>query len=330
MAHFPSQLNSIPYGQATPTDTPVQQTSPPQLGFVERVAPLVGHGDMKLIELELNPLDLLQEAWIFRDFRTIEALLEGKLVNPNSFIFDFEAPEGRYLPILAHACQRGDTDLVRCLLDHGAQPGFWMLATAFDAGHDDIVRLMAKHVDIDTLRGGISLLHSACGRLDVSAVDRLIRLGADVKKRTERGAGAVVLVLILGAGADPDQQVAVMTKLLNAGADIETGFKDLTPLALACRDNRIRALSLLLERGADPNADLGRGVRPLSMCCDPGVTSEIFIKLVEGGGRIPLSDALWLIGNGPDVESARKRVCIIAAWNGPHHSRPVAKRYFLS
>jgi hypothetical protein len=27
MAHFPPQLNSIPYGQATPTDTPVQQTS---------------------------------------------------------------------------------------------------------------------------------------------------------------------------------------------------------------------------------------------------------------------------------------------------------------
>jgi ankyrin repeat protein len=205
-----------------------------------------------------------------------------------------------------------------------------MLAMAFDAGHDDVVRLMAKHVDIDTLEGGISLLHTACIRLDQSAVERLIGLGANVKKQTDRGVAPLVLVLSLGAGADSDRQVAIMTKLLDAGADIETGFKDLTPLALACRDNRIRALSLLLERGADPNADLGRGVLPLSMCCDPGVTSEIFIKLVEGGGRIPLSDALWLIGNGPDVESARKRVCIIAAWNGPHHSRPVAKRYFLS
>jgi ankyrin repeat protein len=273
-------------------------------------------------------LVLLQEAWIHRDFGTIQALLERKAINPNSFIFDFEHLEGSYLPILAHACRRGDTQLVSCLLTHGAQPAFWMLAAAFEAGQDDVVGLMAKRVDIDTLRGGISLLHSACYRLDVSAVDRLIRLGANVKKRA--GTGAEVLVLVFPLGADPDRQVAVMTMLLDAGADMETRFQDLTPLALACRHNYIRALSLLLERGADPNADIGRGVRPLSLCCDPGVTPEIFAKVVEGGGRIPLDDALWLIGNGADSESARKRVCIKAAWNGPYDHRPVANRYFLS
>jgi hypothetical protein len=318
MAHFPSQLNSIPYGQATPTDTPVQQTSPPQLGFVERVAPLVGHGDMKLIELELNPLDLLQEAWIFRDFRTIEALLEGKLVNPNSFIFDFEAPEGRYLPILAHACQRGDTDLVRCLLDHGAQPGFWMLATAFDAGHDDIVRLMAKHFDIDTLRGGISLLHTACIRLDVSAVDRLIGLGANVKKQTNREVAPLVLVLTSGAGADSDRQVAVMTKLLDAGADIEARFRDLTPLSLACFHNNIAAVSQLLKRGAktDPHLDTTRTV--IEVICEPSVSVEIFEMVVVHEPRLWFSARAQLDGLD-DEQSRRKIICM-------HHTRAPLNR----
>jgi len=322
MAQFPTQLNSIHSEQRT---SPRMPPAPPSM-LAERVNPLVDHGGMHLVGPALS--FLLQDAWVARDFGTIRALLEGRVVDANSFIRDPDHPEEGCLPILAHACRRGDTELVACLLTHRAKPAFWMLAEAFDAGHDDVVRLMAKHVDIDTLRGGISLLHTASFRLDVSAVDRLIRLGADARKPASAGAGPLPFLFL--PGSDPDRQVAIMTRLLDAGADIETRFNDMTPLAFACRDNQVRALSLLLERGADPNADLGKGVRPLALCCDPGVTSEIFVKLVEGGGRMPLNLALWLIGDGADVESARKRACIDAAWNGPHDHRPIAKRYFLS
>ncbi len=187
MTFFPFQSNSIgpATGQAVP-ESNTTATTPPQLQPLAAVQNVPRHDEA------LDPLVLLQEAWIHRDFGTIQALLERKAINPNSFIFDFEHLEGSYLPILAHACRRGDTQLVSCLLTHGAQPAFWMLAAAFEAGQDDVVGLMAKRVDIDTLRGGISLLHSACYRLDVSAVDRLIRLGANVKKRA--GTGAEVLV----------------------------------------------------------------------------------------------------------------------------------------
>jgi hypothetical protein len=89
------------------------------------------------------------------------------------------------------------------------------------------------------------------------------------------------------------------------------------------------ALSLLLKRGADPNADLGKGVRPLSLCCGPEVTPDIFAKLVEGGGRIPLNDALWLIGDGADLESVRKRNCITVACT-VYDRRPVIENYFRS
>jgi len=238
MAYVPTRLNSVTAGQTTLPELPAERTVPPGQAFGNVVGELVYHGEMRLSGPELNPSSLLQEAWAARDFGTIRALLERQVVEPNSFILDLEHPDQGSLPILAHACRRGDTELVACLLMRGARPVFWMLAEAFEAGHDDVVRSLARHVDIDSLHGGISLLHAACVRHDVPAVDRLIRLGADARKPTSAGAGA--LVFLFTPGADPDRQIAVMTKLLDAGADIETRFRDLTPLALACRDNRLR------------------------------------------------------------------------------------------
>jgi Ankyrin repeats (3 copies)/Ankyrin repeat len=306
MAHFPPQLNST-----VPASAPQANTVGSAL---TQLQPLAAVQDLP----QHQARNLLQEAWIWRNFGTIRALLEAKLVDPNSFISDCEAPEGNYLPILAHACQRGDTELVRCLLDHGAQPGFWMLATAFDAGHDDVVRLMAKHVDIDTLEGGISLLHTACVRLDQSAVERLIGLGADVKKRTYGGVAPLVLVLTLSAGADPDRQVAVMTKLLDAGADIEARFRDLTPLSLACFHNNIAAVSQLLKRGAktDPHLDTTRTV--IEVICEPSVSVEIFEMVVVHEPRLWFSARAQLDGLD-DEQSRRKIICM-------HHTRAPLNR----
>jgi len=308
MAHFPSQLNST-----VPASAPQANTIGSAL---TQLQPLAAVQDLP----QHQARNLLQEAWIWRNFGTIRALLEAKLVDPNSFIFDYEAPEGDYLPILAHACQRGDTELVRCLLDHGAQPGFWMLATAFDAGHDEVVRLMAKHVDIDTLRGGISLLHTACIRLDVSAVDRLIGLGANVKKQTNRGVAPLVLVLSLDAGADPDRQVAVMTKLIDAGADIEVRFRDLTPLSLACFHNNIAAVSQLLKRGAktDPHLDTTRTV--IDAICEPSVSVEIFEMVVAHEPRLWFSARAQL--DPLDDEQSRRKIICMRPLNRPDKHMP--------
>ncbi len=307
MAYVPTGLNSVISSRTTLPEIPTEQTAPAQQAFGNAVGPLVHHGEMRLSGPELNPLDLLQEAWVARDFGTIQALLEAKVVNPNSFICDFEIPEGGYLPILAHACRRGATDLVSCLLKHGAQPAFWMLAEAFEAGHDDVVELMAKRVDIDTLRGGASLLHSACFRLDVSAVDRLLWLGASVKKRADIGAG--VLVLILTSDADPDRRVALLTRLLDAGADIETRFGDLTPLGLACWHNNPVAVSCLLKRGAktDPQLDSTRTV--INAICHPSVSAEIFELVVTHEPRLWFSARKSIVGLG-DEQSRLKIICM--------------------
>ena len=88
MAHLPTQLNSIHSGQATSSGAPPAQTSPPQLALVERVTPLAGHGELRPVGPELY--FLLQDAWAARDFVTIRALLERRLVEPNSLILDPE------------------------------------------------------------------------------------------------------------------------------------------------------------------------------------------------------------------------------------------------
>jgi hypothetical protein len=302
MAQFPIQSGTVASAadRAAP-NTNTAPTTPPQLQRLAAVQDMPQHTRAEL------PLLLLQEAWIYRDFGTIRALLERGAVSPNSFIYDFEDRGEGSLPILAHACRRGATELVRCLLNHGARPAFWMLAGAFEAGHDDVVELMAKRVDIDTLRGGASLLHSACFRLDVSAVDRLLRLGASVKKRADIGAG--VLVLILTSDADPDRQVALLTMLLDAGADIETRFGDLTPLGLACWHNNPAAVSCLLKRGArtDPQLDTTRTV--INAICSPSVSAEIFELVVGHEPRLWFS-ARERIDGLDDEQSRRKIICM--------------------
>jgi hypothetical protein len=79
MAHFPTQLNSIHSGQRTSPGVP---SSPPQLGLAERVNPLVDHGGLHLVGPALS--FLLQDAWVARDFGTIRALLERRVVEPDA------------------------------------------------------------------------------------------------------------------------------------------------------------------------------------------------------------------------------------------------------
>jgi hypothetical protein len=78
MAQFPTQLNSIHSEQRT---SPRMPPAPPSM-LAERVNPLVDHGGMHLVGPALS--FLLQDAWVARDFGTIRALLERRVVEPDA------------------------------------------------------------------------------------------------------------------------------------------------------------------------------------------------------------------------------------------------------
>ena len=103
---------------------------------------------------------------------------------------------------------------------------------------------MATKADAD----GTTPLHMAVHNDDVSAVDRLIRSGADVNAKNDYGATPMSEAAITG-------NVAVMKHLLEAGADVESPNPDgQTALMIVARTSNVEAARLLLSHGANVNA----------------------------------------------------------------------------
>jgi ankyrin repeat protein len=312
-------------GGARPPSMPIQQMSPEHRALAETVRPMVPHQDRELLELN----EILFEACEDREFELIKATIESG-ADPNFFVTHPEGPAGGRIPVLAFACLLGRTDLVECLLEHGATATFWMLLDALVPEREAVIRTFAEHVKIDTPspRDGSTLLHWACSTGNVWAVELLIKLDADFNKRMKDGATCLILA-VEQEGVDRQQQLKIIKTLLAAGANIEARFRGVGPLACACLTDNVEAVSLLLAHGANPNARVGRNLSPLYVCCDAQVSVEIFARLVDGGARMPLEVAFGLIGDGDDSMSVRKRNCLAMALLNDAH-RPVNTRYFIS
>jgi hypothetical protein len=325
MAQFP--LPPLTIGGTAPPPAP-PPPSPPRLAALGSVREIRAYDVPRLADLclaKINFVELLEDACGVGDIGMIQKLIECG-ADPDTFVSDPFDPTAGSIPILAYACVLGDAALVEGLLRHGATPGRWMMADAFACGHDKVVSIMSQHVGIDTLdhRTRMSLLETACYLQNVHAVERLLLLGAKVESQ---GIPPLIWAFQRAEG-DPLAQRQIMERLLDAGADIETGHRGLTPLGLACMSNNIEAVSLLLERGANPNALVGH-VNILTLCCKPAVNVPIFAKLLHSGARLPWQRGLELIGDGDDEISVRKRHYFIMAWH-MEVNRPVQKRYYLS
>jgi Ankyrin repeat len=316
----------------TTTPPPPAPPPPPQFRALEgSVRELRQHHVPRLADLCRAKVDLasaLRDACETGDVERIKRLIECG-ANPDTFVSDPFDPTAGTIPILAYACILGKADLVESLLRHGASPALWMMAEAFACGHDRVVKIMSQHVSIDTLdhRTGMSLLQTACHQHDAHALDRLLALGANVHTFSREGYSALILAF-QGNQGNPRSQRRVMKKLLDAGADIETGHGSLTPLVVACRQNNLEAVSLLLQRGANPNAPVG-DINVLALCCGPEVGVSIFAKLLDCGAWLPWHRGLELIGDGNDEVSVRKRHYFIMAWHMYVNRLPLQSRYYL-
>ncbi len=84
-----------------------------------------------------------------------------------------------------------------------------------------------------------------------------------------------------------EEAVEIARLLLDAGADIEQGSPNRTPLSLACENGHPELVSLLLQRGANANAADEDGWTCLHLACRNGAFGrEIIPLLVEGGADV--------------------------------------------
>jgi ankyrin repeat protein len=210
----------------------------------------------------------------------------------NTVDIDPRVAEPNGTTALHYAVEHDDPELVRRLLEAGADPfalnryGVGPLYIAAQNGNAEIVALLLdRGLDPNlALPEGETALMTAARSGDVATIDLLLQAGADVNARegwkaqsalmwaaAENNAPAVRRLLEAGAERDVTSAGGEFTALkfavragaidstralLDAGADVNETMQDGTSmLVLAVTNAHYELAGVLLDYGADPNAD---------------------------------------------------------------------------
>ena len=203
---------------------------------------------------------------------------------------DVNASSGYYGNALCVASANGNTEIVKLLLEMGADPNSskngWEHGSAVywasNSGYDAIVRLLldaGAEVEIEEYTPYVSALHATARFGQANIVAMLISSGVDVNlnagkpldsRNTALSLASAnrkdeVAKILVEAGADPDSKVValhiasalgsdeVVKLLLGAGTNIEQGWRMASPLREAVRHVRLTTVKILLDAGADVN-----------------------------------------------------------------------------
>ena len=157
------------------------------------------------------------------------------------------------------ACVNGDPAIVMRLLEAGADPnaaladGETLLMTAARTGNVPVLKaLLARGANVRARekRKGQDALMWAAAANNAGAVAALVEAGADRDARSTGGSFTPFLFAVRGGHLEASRA------LIDAGTDVNQGLSDGTSaLVLAVMNAHYEVAGLLLERGANPNAD---------------------------------------------------------------------------
>lgn len=184
---------------------------------------------------------------------------------------------------LWHAAQRNRIEVVRLLLDHGADAnardsaGAPVLFLAAGGGRREIVDLLLqKGADIGTRNDAQeTALHVAAnyGRAEVAAL--LLDRGADIEARTK-----YQYTPLQYAAWQPRQEIIDL--LLAQGANPNsTGDNGSTALQAVAGSGRTAAVAALLQKRADPDAATSAGETPLHLAARGGHFETVQLLLAS-------------------------------------------------
>ena len=220
-----------------------------------------------------------------------EACKEGNLDKVKEFIkegynVNKKTNEGSYVPItpLMYAAGKGRFDVVKCLIDHGADVSkkAWHELTALHCasvrGDLKVVEaLLSKGAEIDVEDGNRCtplLLAAGWGHNDISLC--LIDHGADVNKKEGYKRTALHY-------ASEKGDLKVVEALLSKGAEIDVeGEHRCIPLMLAAGKGHIDILLYLIDHGAGVNKKDGRKRTALHYASERGDLKVVEVLLSKG------------------------------------------------
>jgi len=172
--------------------------------------------------------------------------------DPNQMYLEFT-------PIYA-ASQNGHTQVVRMLLESGADPNKNQkgspMYTAVSGQHVEIMKLLAKHgADVDLGYGNFTPLYLSCQMGLKEAVLCLCQLGANVNQSVGTSENKTAPLYTAASRG----YFEICRILLQFGADVNLGYKDYdtSPIYASVSNNHVEATKVLLRWGADTNRKNG-------------------------------------------------------------------------
>lgn len=270
---------------------------------------------------ELEKFRLFLLACLSRDIETVNILLkyvEKDQINSFSSCLDiYRCP--KYTPLSA-ACQAGNIDVVRKLLEHGADVNLQAakiatpLVTACREGHIEVVSLLIEYGADLNLQDNESLightpLTAACEGKHFSVVEKLLEAGANVNEHN------IMYIYPLTLACKGDHiDMCLIDMLLSKGANVNPDVADFTPLICASRSGNLDLVKKLISKGADVNhKDMNIPQLPLGMRDgDLGVSDARSQRGIDDKQLLPITFACIgghlnvvkeLINNNSEIDS---------------------------